>query len=432
VGIFTVGVYCTPGGGLAAGDPGRLYFHCENYAPLAASTSLLSTGVWHQVAVTFSTNSCSLFIDGAPAGTTSGDFGVPDNLSPTATTIGAWESNYSPDGYGSLASLNGIMEKFRIFNRALSTNEIVQMYTSDGGIAGPRTATAVAQVFNGFIVGVQIVDPGFGYTNVPSIRFIGVGSGAQATAAVSNSSVTAINVVNTGGGYDSNATLVVVGGPVFYNPVLGIAPMSFLSFSNLTVGGAYQLQQYINGNWTNQQASILATNTVYGQMFGGAVGSNMYRLAPYPVPVPAQAVAELANDFVVGAQMTFGGSGYVSSPAVTILGGGGTNAMAIAQISGGQVTNVMFIDAGFGYTSVPTIQIAAPPIPVISPQVQRMILINSSFLAPYENYQLQVASGLGGTWAPVMGGSFLSTNSSNAQLFFTTNGTSLFRLQYLP
>jgi hypothetical protein len=208
--------------------------------------------------------------------------------------------------------------------------------------------------------------------------------------------------------------------------------MSFLSFSNLTVGGAYQLQQYINGNWTNQQASILATNTVYGQMFGGAVGSNMYRLAPYPVPVPAQAVAELANDFVVGAQMTFGGSGYVSSPAVTILGGGGTNAMAIAQISGGQVTNVMFIDAGFGYTSVPTIQIAAPPIPVISPQVQRMILINSSFLAPYENYQLQVSVGLGGTWAPVAGGSFLSTNSSNAQLFFTTNGTSLFRLQYLP
>ena len=137
MGIFTVGVYCTTGGGLAVGDAGRLYFHCENYAPLAASTALLSTGVWHQVAVTFSTNSCNLYIDGVPSGTTSGDFSIPDDLSPTATTIGAWESNYSPVGYGSLATLDGKLERFRIFDRTLSSNEVAQMYASDVAASGP-------------------------------------------------------------------------------------------------------------------------------------------------------------------------------------------------------------------------------------------------------------------------------------------------------
>ena len=130
--------------------------------------------------------------------------------------------------------------------------------------------------------------------------------------------------------------------------------------------------------------------------------------------------------------MTFGGSGYVTSPGVTVLGGGGTNAMAIAQISGGAVTNIMFINAGSGYTSVPAIQIAAPPIPVISPQAQPLILINSSHLTPYENYQLQVAASLGGPWALVVGGSFFSTNTTSAQLFAVTNGASLFRLRSLP
>jgi hypothetical protein len=96
------------------------------------------------------------------------------------------------------------------------------------------------------------------------------------------------------------------------------------------------------------------------------------------------------------------------------------------------VSEVTVTSAGFGYTSLPAIQIAAPPIPVILPQVQSVISINSSLLEPYENYQLQVSAGLGGTWAPITGGSFLSTNSSNTQIFFMTNGASLFRLRSLP
>jgi len=428
-GVLSVGSYVGGGGARLEGDAGRVYFHSYNGAVLAASTTLLATGVWYQVVVTFSRTNCAFYIDGAPAGSTAGNFTIPDEPDPTGTAIGFWYSAFSPGDYG---TFTGKLDGFRVFDRALSSNEVIEMYASEVPPGGLRTAQAVAEVVNGAIVGVQILDGGYGYTNVPSIRFIGLGSGAQATVVVSNSSIIAINVLNPGNGYDTNSTLVLIDGPVFYNPVLSISQLSLLTFSNLTPGGAYLLQKSVINNWANLSGSITVTNTTYSQMFSGVVGSGSYRLVTYPVPVPARAVAQVVNGFLVGAYITSAGTGYVTNPIVTIVGGGGSNGTAVAQVSAGRVIKISITSTGSGYTTLPAIQIAAPPILAIAPQVQPLISINSSLLVPYENYQLLVASALGGIWAPLAGGSFLATNSSNTQLIFLTNGTSLFRLQYLP
>ncbi len=53
--------------------------------------------------------------------------------------------------------------------------------------------------------------------------------------------------------------------------------------------------------------------------------------------------------------VTSGGSGYTSTPAVTITGGGGTGATATATLSSGGVTGVTLSAGGSGYTSVPTV-----------------------------------------------------------------------------
>ena len=428
-GVLSVGTWVAGGGQASVGDAGRVYFHSYNGAPLASSSALLTTGVWHQVAATFSTTNCTIYVDGNPSGSFLGNFSIPDEPSPTGTAIGFWDSDYAPFNHG---TFTGKIDDFRVFNRELSSDEIAEMYGMDAVPGSPRMAKAVVQVVNGFVVGVQVVDGGYGYTNVPSIRFIGIGSGAQAVAVVSNSIVTAINILNTGSGYDTNSTLVFIDAPVFYNPVLGIAPQSFLTFSNLTPGGAYQLQQDVNGIWTSQLQSLTATGTVYQQMFAGTVGNGSYRLVSYPIPVQAQALAQVINGFVVGAYISSTGSGYVTNPIVTVVGGGGSNATLVAQVSNGRVTKVTAIDAGSGYTTQPTIQIAPPPIPAFPPQVQRMVAINSSFLVPYVNYQLQVAAGLGAGWTPVAGGTFLATNAANTQLYGMTNGACLFRLQSLP
>jgi hypothetical protein len=298
----------------------------------------------------------------------------------------------------------------------------------------PHTATATAILVNGFVVGATITDGGGGYTNAPTVRIIGGGgSGAEAVAVVSNGVVVAVNFLDAGSGY-TNTPLVVIAPPFISNPVLSIAPMSFLTFSNLTLGGVYQLQQLVAWYWSNQAVSFTATNTLYTQMVAGAVSSGDYRLALSPVPAQAFATAQVVNGFVISATLTSGGSGYVTSPAVSIVGGGGTNATAVSQISGGVVTNITITDAGFGYTTTPTIRIAPPPPPAValSPTVLPMMRVDSASLAPYDNYQIQFKPDLGGTWGNWNGGMFSPTDVTNSQYLFITNGVGFFRVQYVP
>src|SRR5208282_2339324 len=151
----------------------------------------------------------------------------------------------------------GVIDDIRIYNRALSSNEVAQLYAIESTPPClPYTAAANATVVDGFVVAATITDGGCGYTNTPRVLIEGGGgTGAGATAAVSNGVVVGITITNAGTGYTSTP-LVVIAPPFIPNPVLGIAPMSFLSFSNLTVGGVYQLQRSVGGiGPTSQSAS---------------------------------------------------------------------------------------------------------------------------------------------------------------------------------
>jgi hypothetical protein len=295
-----------------------------------------------------------------------------------------------------------------------------------------QAATATAIVSFGYLVDVIVNYGGYGYTNTPSVRFIGGGgSGAGAVAVVSNGVVTSISITSNGSGY-TNAPVVVIGPPFILNPVLSIAPVSFLVYSNLALGGSYQLQQSVLWYWTNLTASFTAVNDTYTQMVAGVVDSGSYRLAVNPVPAQAFAVPQVVNGFVVGATITSGGSGYVTIPAVSIVGGSGANATAISQISGGVVTNISITSAGIGYTNPPTIEIDPPPTTALSPTVLPGMQVDASNLAPYDNYQVQFKPDLSSIWGNLNGGLFSPTDVTNSQYFFITNSIGFFRLQYLP
>lgn len=301
-----------------------------------------------------------------------------------------------------------------------------------GAVLPPRPALASAYETNGFVVSVTVTNGGSGYTNTPTLKIIGGGgSGAAAVAVVSNGVVIAINLTDAGYGY-TNMPLVVIDPPFIPNPVLAIAPMSCLTFSNLTVGGAYQLQQAVAWYWTNQPLSFTASNSLYTQVLAGSVDSTDYRLALEPVPTQAFATAEVVNSFVVGATVTSGGSGYITAPAVSIVGGDGTNATAIAQISDGIVTNITIMNAGTGYTSLPTLEIAPPPTAAVFPTVQPVMRLDAANLAPYDDYQVQFTPAIGGTWEDWNGGLFSPTEATDSQYLAITNGAGFFRLQYVP
>jgi hypothetical protein len=208
--------------------------------------------------------------------------------------------------------------------------------------------------------------------------------------------------------------------------------MTFLAFSNLTVGGVYQLQQSVAWYWSDQPVSFTATNGLYTQMVAGAVSSGDYRLALNPVPAQAFATAVVEYGFVVHATVTSGGSGYVTAPAVTIVGGGGTNATAVSQISGGVVTNITITSNGTGYTNTPTVKIAQPPAAAVSPTVFPVMRVDSASLAPYHNYQIQFKPDIGAAWGNWKGGLFSPTSVTNSQYPFITNAVGFFRLQYVP
>ena len=380
---------------------------------------------WTHIAVVFENRQPTLYVNGALVRT-----GLTSGPAPYPST-GLGETGL---GYGYYA---GLLDEVSIYTRTLSATEIAAIYNA--GSAGkcrlaptPRTATATATVVNGFVVGATITDGGYGYTNTPIVKIIGGGgSGAQAVAVVSNGVVIAVNVLDAGSGYTSTS-LVVIDPPFIPNPVLDIAPMSFLVFSNLTLGGVYQLQQWVGWYWSNQPVSFTATNALYTQMVAGVADSGDYRLALNPVPAQAFATAQVVNGFVVGATVTSGGSGYVTSPAVTIVGAGGTNATAVSHISGGVVTSISIFDAGNGYTNAPTVRIAPPPAAAVSPTVLPVMRVDSANLAPYDNYQIQFKSDIGGAWGNWDGGLFSPTDVTNSQYLFITNAVGFFRLQYVP
>ncbi len=100
--------------------------------------------------------------------------------------------------------------------------------------------------------------------------------------------------------------------------------------TNFTGAGLFQFALITSSN-ANQTATAVATNPV--------------------------------STFITTINVTFGGSGYVTAPAVTIFGGGGSNATATATISGGVVTAITINPGGngYGYTNTPTVTVVPPP-----------------------------------------------------------------------
>ncbi|HWD19618.1 MAG TPA: tail fiber domain-containing protein [Verrucomicrobiae bacterium] len=71
-------------------------------------------------------------------------------------------------------------------------------------------ATGSLTVFNGFIVGVTLLNPGSGYTTAPAVAIVdATGSNALITATAAGGSVTSLNISSAGVNYSANATLVI-------------------------------------------------------------------------------------------------------------------------------------------------------------------------------------------------------------------------------
>ena len=106
----------------------------------------------------------------------------------------------------------------------------------------PRRARATATVVNGFVVGVVIVDGGWGYTNTAPIVEIlgGGGQEAKAIAQVVDGVVVAIKVSDPGSGYTGIPSVNIAPPP--FTPWLEISVSRVKVTHHLVSGRKYQLE----------------------------------------------------------------------------------------------------------------------------------------------------------------------------------------------
>ena len=143
----------------------------------------------------------------------------------------------------------------------------------------------------------------------------------------------------------------------------------------------------------------------------------------------ATASAVVTNGFVVGATITDGGYGYTNTPTVSLLGGGGSGAVAVAVVTGGVVVAVEILDAGGGYTNPPVVVIAPPFVPQPTIGIAPRSLLSFTGLAPGTSYQLQ--SLLADTWSG-LGAAFNASGSTFVQYVPGTASANSYRLIVTP
>jgi len=132
----------------------------------------------------------------------------------------------------------------------------------------------------------------------------------------------------------------------------------------------------------------------------------------------ATAVATVKAGAVTDIEVTSFGSGYMTEPAVTITGGGGSGAAGRAFLSGDQVVRVSILAPGRGYSNAPTVILGAPLSPpklIMEPDRTLKIRGPAGVLARLE-WSAEIA-GPWMAWSEVMVGA-----DGSAQLDLGTEG----------
>jgi len=170
--------------------------------------------------------------------------------------------------------------------------KVMELAGNDVVHAGPCVsgASGIAQVVNGFVVGVTVTDEGSGYPNAPVVTFSdGGGSGATATATLLDGRVTAISITNPGRGYTSTPTVHIAPPP--------LPPRRATATSEVVNGFVVGVMLSDGGQGYDTAPAVLLVG-------GGGSG--------------ATAVATVLNGVVTGVAVTNPGTGYITAPKVRL------------------------------------------------------------------------------------------------------------------
>jgi len=119
--------------------------------------------------------------------------------------------------------LNGGIRYFNITNRGGGYSYAPRVAISSapaGGLTGIGSATLIGGIVvctdntnpnRKSVQSVEVINPGFGYTQPPSVAFFGDGVGAAATAVIGNGVIGIVTITNGGSGYSVSPTITFTG-----------------------------------------------------------------------------------------------------------------------------------------------------------------------------------------------------------------------------
>ena len=234
-----------------------------------------SAGEWQFVAVRRSGSNANIFLNG--------QFVVTNTVATTPKFSG--DLNLGRKSIqNQLETLNywgGAIDEVRFYNRALSFNELAQLYALES-FCSPHWAQAVATLAGGGVVGATMVDYGCGYANSPSVRILGGGgSGATAIANMTDGIVTDVVITSAGTGY-TNAPQVLIESPPFV-PTVSIAVSKVKVTQQVRVNHRYLLETSSDlVNWTRTGPAFTAESESIVDQFNVKSVGQFFRLREVP------------------------------------------------------------------------------------------------------------------------------------------------------
>lgn len=101
--------------------PARISFCLANSGGILVGTTSVSPNVWHYIVVNWDGSYWKIYVDGIQDVAQANSNILPNDLSPTLTSIGAW-------GGDGKSFFKGLIDEVRIYSRALSASEIKELY----------------------------------------------------------------------------------------------------------------------------------------------------------------------------------------------------------------------------------------------------------------------------------------------------------------
>lgn len=296
-------------------------------------------------------------------------------------------------------STGNILTSGKVFNVAVLNPGTGYTTAPSITIAAPVTgtqATAIAEVYGGKISRIIVTDPGSGYTTDPIVLINGVEVGASASAPVD----VTVNVT-------TNKTVNILSPQIRHSAVqdtsidsklrltnssYGFAPEQDVVLSNVsTLEGNQKISTRQNefdrmGNSSSIQmdVSLRTTNSNVSPFIDARSGLNVlaYTNAINDLSGEESSESTLSSSGIIGYTALYGGTGYATTPNVTILPAENdrstsiANATATATVVAGAVT-ALTISGGSGYTKPPTIIIDPPAAGTTATAQAQISVINS-------------------------------------------------------